>query len=40
MLIQVAILAWLFLGERPGPRELAGLGLAAVGALVVQVRKR
>jgi drug/metabolite transporter (DMT)-like permease len=40
MLIQVAILAWLFLGERPGPRELVGLGLAAVGALVVQARKR
>jgi drug/metabolite transporter (DMT)-like permease len=39
MLIQVAILAWLFLGERPGPRELVGLALAAVGALVVQTRK-
>ncbi len=40
MLIQVAILAWLFLGERPGQRELAGLALAAVGALVVQAPKR
>lgn len=40
MLIQVAILAWLFLGERPGPRELLGLALAAAGALVVQARAR
>lgn len=40
ILIQIAILAWLFLGERPGPRELAGLALAAVGALVVQARAR
>jgi drug/metabolite transporter (DMT)-like permease len=40
MLIQVAILAWLFLGERPGPRELVGLALAVVGALMVQTRKR
>ena len=40
MLIQVAILAWLFLGERPGPRELVGLALASVGALVVQARRR
>jgi drug/metabolite transporter (DMT)-like permease len=40
MLIQIAVLAWLFLGERPGPRELLGLALAAVGALVVQARAR
>lgn len=40
MLIQVAILAWVFLGERPGTRELAGLALAAVGAAVVQVGGR
>lgn len=40
MLIQIAILAWIFLGERPGPRELAGLALAALGAIVVQVGGR
>jgi drug/metabolite transporter (DMT)-like permease len=40
MLIQVAILAWIFLREQPGPRELAGLALAAVGAVVVQVGGR
>lgn len=40
MLIQIAILAWIFLGERPGPRELAGLALAMLGAIVVQVGGR
>jgi drug/metabolite transporter (DMT)-like permease len=40
MLIQVAILAWIFLGERPGPREVAGLALAALGAIFVQVGGR
>ncbi len=37
MLIQIAVLAWLFLGEPLGAREIVGLALAAVGALVVQV---
>lgn len=40
MLIQIAVLAWVFLGERLGVREMAGLGLAAVGALLVQLRRR
>lgn len=37
MLIQIAILAWVFLGESLGVRQVAGLLLAAAGALVVQL---
>ncbi|MCG8477922.1 MAG: DMT family transporter [Spirochaetales bacterium] len=37
MLIQIAILAWIFLDESPGPRQLLGLSLAGVGGLIVQV---
>jgi drug/metabolite transporter (DMT)-like permease len=40
MLIQIAALAWLFLGERLILREIAGLALAALGILLVQVRGR
>jgi drug/metabolite transporter (DMT)-like permease len=40
MLVQIAILAWLFLGERHNAQALAGLGLAALGALLVQLRSR
>ena len=36
MLIQIAVLAWIFLDESPGPRQLLGLLLAAVGGLIVQ----
>jgi drug/metabolite transporter (DMT)-like permease len=39
MLIQITILAWLFLGETITWVELVGLVLAAVGALVVQVKR-
>jgi drug/metabolite transporter (DMT)-like permease len=39
MLIQIAVLAWLFLGETLDGRELVGLGLAAAGALLVQLRR-
>jgi drug/metabolite transporter (DMT)-like permease len=39
MLIQIAILAWLFLGETLNGRELVGLALAAAGALLVQLRR-
>ncbi|UCG26287.1 MAG: EamA family transporter [Chloroflexota bacterium] len=38
MLIQIAILAWLFLDETLSGRQIVGLILAAVGALVVQLR--
>lgn len=39
MLIQIAILAWLFLGERLSVRAIVGLALAAVGTLIVQLRR-
>lgn len=37
MLPQIAVLAWVFLGEALTPRQIAGLGLVGVGTLVVQV---
>ena len=36
MTIQIAILAWLFLGETLNAKGLAGLTLAVAGALLVQ----
>lgn len=38
MLIQIAVLAWLFLGESLGIKEVTGLSLAALGVLLVQLR--
>lgn len=38
MLIQIAILAWLFLGESLGWIEVIGLALAAIGVLLVQLK--
>lgn len=40
MLIQIAVLAWLFLAEPLGAKEIAGLSLAALGVLLVQLRPR
>jgi drug/metabolite transporter (DMT)-like permease len=40
MLIQIAVLAWLFLGEPLGLKEITGLLLAAVGVILVQLRRR
>lgn len=40
MLIQIAVLAWVFLGERLAPREIVGLALAAMGTLLVQLRRQ
>ncbi len=37
MLIQIAVLAWVFLGERLTLREIGGLALAVVGVLFVQL---
>lgn len=37
MLPQIAILAWVFLGESLGLKEIVGLALAALGTLIVQV---
>ena len=40
MLVQIAILAWIFLDEAITPREAVGLVLAVLGVLVVQLPKR
>jgi len=40
MLVQIAILAWLFLGETLNGRQIGGMILAVAGALVVQLRAR
>lgn len=40
MLIQIAVLAWVFLGESLGIRQIVGLLAAAGGALVVQLAGR
>ena len=40
MLVQIAILAWLFLGERLGGKEIVGMILTAVGALLVPLRRQ
>jgi drug/metabolite transporter (DMT)-like permease len=39
MLFQIAILAWLFLGEGLTLRQIAGMALAAAGTLAVQIRR-
>lgn len=38
MLIQIAILAWLFLGEKLSSREIIGLCIAFIGVMLVQIR--
>ena len=40
MLIQIALLAWIFLGEGLNSREIIGLVVASVGVLLVQLRRR
>ncbi len=40
MLIQVAVLAWVFLGEALSARQIGGVVLAGLGALLVQIRGR
>ncbi|MFQ5966855.1 MAG: DMT family transporter [Acidimicrobiia bacterium] len=37
MLVQIALLAWLFLGEVPGLAEVAGIALVSFGAVVSQL---
>jgi drug/metabolite transporter (DMT)-like permease len=39
MLFQIAILAWLFLDEALTWPRIIGMALAAVGALMVQLRR-
>jgi drug/metabolite transporter (DMT)-like permease len=38
MLIQIALLAWIFLGEALAPLQIGALVLVALGALLVQLR--
>jgi drug/metabolite transporter (DMT)-like permease len=40
MLIQIALLAWIFLGEDLDLRELIGLGIATVGVMIFQMYRR
>lgn len=39
MLVHVAVLAWIFLGERPSARAMLGLVLVAGGVVLVQPRR-
>lgn len=40
MLIQIAILAWVFLGESITYMECIGMSIAAIGALLVQMKRK
>jgi drug/metabolite transporter (DMT)-like permease len=40
MMIQIPILAWLFLDEDPTALEILGMVLAGVGILIVQIKWR
>jgi drug/metabolite transporter (DMT)-like permease len=40
MVFQIAVLAWVFLGERLSGAETFGMLLAALGTLAVQIRRR
>ncbi|UCH66720.1 MAG: EamA family transporter [Ignavibacterium sp.] len=40
MLMQIAILGWIFLGEGISLQEIVGMSIAAVGAVLVQLRRR
>jgi drug/metabolite transporter (DMT)-like permease len=40
MLIQIAVLAWIFLGERPSGVGILGLVVVAAGTVFVQLRRR
>ncbi|MBN1300123.1 MAG: EamA family transporter [Melioribacteraceae bacterium] len=40
MLIQIGVLAWIFLGEEITSTEIAGMLIAAAGALLVQLKSR
>jgi len=37
--VLVAVFAFAFLGERPAPREWMGIGLVALGVLVLSLRR-
>ena len=39
MLVQIAVLAWIFLGERPGVPQLIGMAFALVGTIMVNIKR-
>lgn len=39
MLIQIAVLAWVFLGEEISGKEILGMGIVALGVLLVNMRR-
>ncbi|MEW6506810.1 MAG: DMT family transporter [Bacteroidota bacterium] len=39
MLIQIALIAWIFLGETISIKEIGGMAVAAAGALLVQMKR-
>ena len=40
IILQIALLAWIFLGEKLEPLDILGIGLAFAGALIVQLPNR
>ena len=40
MLVQIALLAWLFLGEQPSPHQILGMVVALAGVVLVNMPKR
>ena len=40
MLVQIALLAWLFLGETPTARQILGMAAALIGVVLVNLPKR
>ena len=40
MLIQIAVLAYIFLGEEISFKEIIGMSIAAIGAVLVQLKRR
>jgi drug/metabolite transporter (DMT)-like permease len=40
MLVQIALLAWIFLGDRPTGQQVVGLFVASAGILLVQLPRR
>jgi drug/metabolite transporter (DMT)-like permease len=40
MMIQIPVLAWLFLNETPTGAEILGMILAGIGIVIVQLRWR
>ena len=38
MMVQIAVLAWVFLGERPGPMQFLGMAFALAGTVMVNLK--